>query len=214
MKVVRGAILALTIFAFGSTAAAQDGIRFSGSASGCFGENCTPTAFSGTGFLNFTGQSFDGYTNHGYLPLTFGYFTWDFFSGIDYVDSPFTLFLSFTNPTGINPDPTYSGDVEGWIIQGRLFGHVIGLSTTVLRFEPNTRYYTFTGGQPNEPGDFRLTINDAYISGTGASYVTGYVSHASTGATVTPEPLSMILLGSGLAGIAGVRRRKKQQQRV
>lgn len=211
MKALKGAIFALAVLT--STAAAQDGIRFSGQSLGCFGVGCTPTYYSGTGFLNFTGQSFDGYTgSDGYLHLTFGFFNWDVFEGIDYIDSPFTLFLSFTNPTGISPDPVYGGSANGLLISGRLFGQMINIGGAVLNFEPNTRYYTFTGGDPNQPGDFRLTLADALISPTGNSYINGYITSASSSAHVTPEPMTMILMGSGLAGIAAVRRRRRREE--
>jgi hypothetical protein len=199
------AVVLIALVAQATPSVAQQNVRFSGEARGCFGNNCTPAYYSGADYLNFTGGSFDGWTHNGYMPITFGYFTWDAFHGIDHIDSPFTLFLSFAYPTGINPDPTYSGDAEGWIIRGRIWG----LSTTTLQFEPNSRWYTFDGGQPDTPGHFRLTVRDTYIAGMGRSYLTGYVSDAST--HVTPEPISMILMGTGLAGIAGVRRRRRQK---
>jgi hypothetical protein len=49
----------------------------------------------------------------------------------------------------------------------------------------------FTQEDPNNPGQPLRTPVDSF------------------GGTVTPEPITMVLLGSGLAGIAGARRRRK-----
>ena len=69
------------------------------------------------------------------------------------------------------------------------------------------RSYTFTGGNPDTDGSFTLTLEDTYIDPNRGSKVYGHVSSA----TVTPEPMSMILMGSGLAGLAAARRRRKRQ---
>jgi len=212
VKSIRFTLIAAAIAAAPVTA--QE-IRFQGEARGCFGIGCTPVSSAGVDFLNYTGQTFDGMTRNGRLSLTFGFFTWDAFKGIDLVDSPFTLFLAFTNPTGIRPDPVFSGGAEGLIIRGRLFGRTIGLSTTQLVFEPNVRTFTFTGGQPNQSGEFTLALNDTYISANGRSYIEADIYDAhTTPATVTPEPMTVILLGSGLAGVAAARRRRKQQEQA
>ncbi|HET9438709.1 MAG TPA: PEP-CTERM sorting domain-containing protein [Longimicrobiales bacterium] len=206
MKSSTFAVLFALTLAGAAPATAQE-IQFSGSSLGCFGENCTPTSFASSDHLGFFGNSFSGLTDNGALTLDFGYFAWDAL-GEYYVDSPFTLFLSFTAPTGIDPDPVYFGGVEGVVIRGKVNGIRVGSSTTQLVFEPNQRSYTFTGGNPNVDGTFTLTLRDTYIDPLRASKIYGDVSHA----TVTPEPMSMILMGSGLAGLAAARRRRKRQQ--
>jgi hypothetical protein len=198
------AVLGIMAVAGASPADAQ--VRFSGSALGCFGLDCSPVNSSETGFLNFTGMSFDETTrNDGRAQLMFGYFSWDAFIGETYIDSPFTLFLAFTNPTGIYPDPVYYGNAEGVYIRGKLNGAWTATSDLQLTFEPNQREYTFTGGDPDRPGEFTLTLNNMNINPDNR-HIIGTV----TDATVTPEPVSLILMGSGLAGLAAARRRRKR----
>lgn len=214
---MKSLLLAAALVSTVAPAAAQD-VRFQGQSYGCFGIGCTPTSSAGVNFLNYTGTSFDQTTSNGNATLQFGYFTWDAFQGVSWVNSPFSLFLSFTMPTGIAPSPVYGSNVYGLIIHGTFFQHAINLSTTVLVFQPNVKTFSFTGGQPNQAGNFTLTVNDLYIS-SGQTALKGYVTNAATGpivtpppptTTVTPEPMTVLLLGSGMAGLAVARRRRKQ----
>ena len=198
-------IVCFLLIAAASPAAAQ--IRFSGSALGCFGIDCVPAEVSEVGYLNFMGSTFDETSrNNGNAQLMLGYFSWDWFLGETYIDSPFTLFLAFTNPTGIYPDPVYYGNAEGFYIKGKLNGSWTAESGLLLSFDPNQREYTFTGGEPDKEGKFTLTLNNMIINPDNR-HIIGTV----TDATVTPEPLSMVLMGSGLAGLAAARRRRKRQ---
>ena len=207
MKASVLAVLGMTMLVAAAPASAQ--VRFSGSSLGCFGLDCTPGTSAKTGFLNFTGMSFDEQTrNDGHVQFMLGYFSWDAFIGETYIDSPFTLFLAFTNPTGIYPDPVYYGNAEGVYIRGKLNGAWTATSSLQLTFEPNQREYAFTGGDPDRPGEFTLTLNNMNINPDNR-HIIGTV----TNATVTPEPMSMILMGSGLAGLAAARRRRKRQSK-
>lgn len=215
MKFKAFALLALALAGAAAPASAQEdpnSIRFSGQSFGCFGENCTPGLTSRLGYLTFTGASFDQYTRPSTRSLTMflGNFVFDNFIGQTVVESPFTLFLAFTNPTGIDPDPVYYTDIAGLVIRGKVNGTYAGSSTASVVFEPNIREYTFTGGDPDLAGRFTLELRDTNLDPTTRNHIVGKV----TDATVTPEPISMILMGSGLAGIAAARRRRKQQDAV
>jgi PEP-CTERM motif len=215
------AVLAVTVSGFVSPAFAQQDlssqqVQFSGTTYGCFGLDCTPTHQStystGSDFLTFTGWDFDKLSGaDGSVELALGDFYWETFVGNVEIASPFTLFIAFATPTGIDPTPLYDGEFEGLVIRGKVNGVATRESTMSVIFEPNQRDYTFTGGSPDGSGSFTLTLPETYIWPAQRSPVTAQITNA-TVATVNPEPMSMILLGSGLAGLAAVRRRRKQKQ--
>jgi hypothetical protein len=212
LKVSAIALVALTFATAVTPAAAQDPneIRFSGQTFGCFGENCTPGLFSASNYLQFAGMSFNQVSRpDGRTTLFLGQFSFaPLFQGETIIDSPFTLFIGFTNPTGIFPDPVYYTDIAGLVVRGKVNGQRVGSSDVSVVFQPNTQEYKFSGGQPDLPGRFTLELRDTYIGANTGGTIAGKI----TDATVTPEPISMVLMGSGLAGIAAARRRRKQKQ--
>jgi hypothetical protein len=215
---------ALLVITFAQRTARADEVFIAGSTLGCFGVGCTPQAsFTGLGFT-FSSSTFATTTTSGSSNLggvanpgsnNLGTITMSTTPG-NLAGQTFTLQITFTAPqgfTGSNPlTITYSitpfNMIGGVFLEPNPFSLI--LSFNDLNCEPNP-----TGGIPGQQttcgtGSFGLGLFDIGINPGETMEIAGFVGGAQQ--QPIPEPATVLLLGTGLAGVA-IKTRKKFKTR-
>jgi hypothetical protein len=193
----------------GAPAQAQE-TTFQGTTTGCFYADGIGPCLQTLGGLTFTPGSFLGTTAGGWLSIgsdpsnptqTFGTFTLSS-TAFSYTDSTFELFILFSQPAGTSPNPG--------MFDARLFGEVqavAGGGVTVVWENTfvNPQTFAFTGGT------FELSLNNAALTPGAPGNEVPITGQFETQTRVVPEPISMILLGTGLLGVGAARRRRRSK---
>jgi hypothetical protein len=194
MKMIRllsFAALAVTLI----SAPAKAEITFAGTTLGCFGAGCSLVASTSTVGLAFTSGTFSGTTSNNFLAIgndvvnNFGVFT---LSPITTTyNTPFTLQVNFTLPTGVAPPgPTFSSVITG-SVTGANGGVQINFDNTPQSFTSNS-------------GPFTFFVNDLGVNSNGVNNISGVIQ-------AIPEPSTWAMMILGFFGIGFMAYRRKSQ---
>ena len=235
------AVITLALFALGQGVARADEVYVAGYTNGCFGAGCGSPNTNATQTatllgLTYTNSQFSGVTASGFLAYggnptpagvqstnNFGSFSLDN-SGNTYTGETFRVRITFTAPQGIIPDQNrvFTADVVGTVFTNSSGGVQIDFGDNIndvgvlftfndTNCEPNPLPGSAPPGQQVTCGlgSFRLRLNDVAINPGQIASLTGFIVSAQQ--TAIPEPATLLLLGTGMAGLAARMRKRRKQ---
>lgn len=173
-------------------------VYFSGYTQGCFGLGCTPAGGVSTNqALNYSPSSgFNVTTVNGFGSIggpinNFGRFSLGTFGS--YTGQAFTLLITFIDPAANNN--VFAASLTGSVRSTTSGGVFIDFD--------NTKQFWGDGTSIK----YSVMVNDLSVHPGENLAVSGNV-------TATPEPISMLLVGTGLAGLGVARRRRTRLEKA